>query len=106
MSPASARAELNSAAAPSRCWLVSCIALLASTLEQRDGRLTGRYASLQCTGEEKVRRIRTTFDLSAFSRLYAYGDTVEDLPMLALADEVVYRGQPMPQCSRVGSDNA
>ena len=82
------------------------IALLASTLEQRDGRLTGRYASLQCTGEEKVRRIRTTFDLSAFSRLYAYGDTVEDLPMLALADEVVYRGQPMPQCSRVGSDNA
>lgn len=71
------------------------VALLASALEQCDGRLTGRYAGAQCAGEEKVRRIRAACDLSAFARIHAYGDTVEDLPMLALADEAVYRGKPL-----------
>ncbi len=81
------------------------IALLASSLEQRDGKLTGRYSGAQCAGEEKVRRIRVSYDVSRFARVYAYGDTVEDLPMLALSDEAVYRGKPMPQRLRVGSGN-
>lgn len=79
------------------------VALLASALEHRDGRLTGRYAGPQCVGEEKVRRIRARYDLSAFARIHAYGDTVEDLPMLALADAAVYRGEPMLQSLRAGS---
>ena len=82
------------------------VALLASMLEQRDGRLTGRYAGAQCAGDEKVRRIRAAYDLSAFARNHAYGDTVEDLSMLALADEAVYRGRLLPQRSRVASGNA
>ena len=82
------------------------VALLASSLEQRDGCLTGRYAGAQCAGEEKVRRIRASYDMSSFERIHAYGDTVEDLPMLALADEAVYRGEPMLQRSRVTSGNA
>jgi len=82
------------------------VALLASMLEQRDGRLTGRYAGAQCAGDEKVRRIRAAYDLSAFARIHAYGDTVEDLSMLALADEAVYRGRPLPQRSCVASGNA
>ena len=82
------------------------VALLASMLEQRDGRLTGRYAGAQCAGDEKVRRIRAAYDLSAFARIHAYGDTVEDLSMLALADEAVYRGRLLPQRSRVASGNA
>ena len=76
------------------------VALLASVLEERDGRLTGRYAGPQCAGEEKARRIRAAYDLSAYARIHAYGDTVEDLPMLALADEAVYRGVSWPQGSR------
>lgn len=71
------------------------VVMLASALERRDGRLTGRYAGAQCTGEEKARRVRATYDLSAFARIHAYGDTVEDLPMLALADDAVYRGVPV-----------
>ena len=73
------------------------VALLASALEQRDGILTGRYAGNQCAGEGKVRRIRAAYDLAAYAQVHAYGDTVEDLPMLALADEAFYRGQRMPQ---------
>jgi HAD superfamily hydrolase (TIGR01490 family) len=72
------------------------VALLASSLEQHDGRLTGAYAGAQCVGLEKVRRVRETFELAAFSRIFAYGDSVEDFPMLALADEAVYRGRPWP----------
>ena len=79
------------------------VALLASALEQRDGRLTGRYAGAQCAGEEKVRRIRAAYDLSAYAQVHAYGDTVEDLPMLALADVAVYRGEPWFQGSREGA---
>ena len=79
------------------------VALLASALEQRNGKLTGRYAGPQCAGEEKARRIRATYDLSAYAQIHAYGDTVEDLPMLALADRAVYRGRPMGQRSRGGS---
>ena len=73
--------------------------LLASAFEQRDGSLTGRYAGAQCVGEEKVRRIREAYDLSAFSRIHAYGDTVEDLPMLTLADAATYRGKPWNRSS-------
>jgi HAD superfamily hydrolase (TIGR01490 family) len=70
------------------------VACLASALEHRAGRLTGRYDGRQCVGEDKVRRLRDRYDLSAFTRIHAYGDTVEDVPMLALADEAIYRGRP------------
>jgi phosphoserine phosphatase len=43
---------------------------------------------------EKVRRIRERFDLAAFDHVYAYGDTVEDEPMLALAQERYFRTMP------------
>lgn len=79
------------------------VALLASSLEQANGCLTGRYAGAQCVGEEKPRRVRAVHDVAAFARVHAYGDTVEDLPMLALADEAVYRGKPAPQLSRSAS---
>ena len=33
----------------------------------------------------------TTIDLSAFEKIYAYGDTKGDLPMLKLAHESFYK---------------
>lgn len=68
--------------------------LVASSLERRDGRLTGRYAGAQCVLDEKIRRVREACDLAAFERIHAYGDTPEDLPMLALAHERHYRTMP------------
>jgi len=69
------------------------LALVCSTLEHRDGRLTGRYQGAQCVGEEKARRVRAQYDLADYGRVYAYGDTHEDHALLNLAHHRFYRGQ-------------
>jgi len=55
------------------------------------GVLTGGLATPNCRGEEKVRRIREAIDLAGYDRVFAYGDTPQDRPMLALATDPVYR---------------
>jgi len=65
--------------------------LICSRLETSDGRLTGRYLGEQCVGESKARRVRAGCDLAAFRTVYAYGDTHEDLQMLALAEKKYFR---------------
>lgn len=69
------------------------VRLLCSSLEARDGRLTGRFAGAQCDFGEKARRVRATFDLTAYARIHAYGDSAGDRAMLALAHRRVFRGQ-------------
>jgi HAD superfamily hydrolase (TIGR01490 family) len=64
---------------------------ICTTLEERDGRLTGRYVGGDCTGAEKVRRIRARYDVSRFPVVYAYGDSGEDREMLSLAHRKFYR---------------
>ena len=72
------------------------VRLICSSLEHRDGILTGRYLGRQCVREEKARRVREEFDLSMYRRIYAYGDTREDLGLLALAHERYYRWEQVP----------
>lgn len=64
---------------------------ICSALEERGGRLTGRYVKGDCSGPEKVRRIRQGYDLTRYSVVYAYGDSGEDREMLALAHRKYYR---------------
>jgi HAD superfamily hydrolase (TIGR01490 family) len=64
---------------------------ICTTLEERAGRLTGRCVDGDCSGAEKVRRIRERFDLSRYTVLYAYGDTPDDREMLELAHRKYYR---------------
>ncbi len=68
--------------------------LICNRLEGKDGRLTGRYADGDC-GPQKAERIRSRYDLSHYLRIHAYGDSREDQPMLALAQERWYRGKWM-----------
>lgn len=70
------------------------VASLCSALAQRGGRLTGRYRGPQCVGAEKARRVRAHYDLARFGRIFAYGDTHEDLALLQLAHEAYYRWRP------------
>jgi HAD superfamily phosphoserine phosphatase-like hydrolase len=49
------------------------------------GCLTGRFATPNCKGAEKVRRIREIFDLSRYD-ITAFGDSAGDTEMLALAN--------------------
>src|SRR5262245_12038325 len=51
---------------------------LCTVLEEKQGRLTGKYLDGDCCGKEKARRIRGRYDLSGYERVYAYGDSVED----------------------------
>ncbi|MDV6315332.1 HAD-IB family hydrolase [Idiomarina sp. HP20-50] len=70
------------------CWCRSLdIKWVCSELEIKNSKLTGRYVSGDCSLENKVSAIKRKVDLSDFKTIYAYGDTVEDMPMLALAHE-------------------
>ncbi|MFT4257168.1 MAG: HAD family hydrolase [Pseudoxanthomonas sp.] len=72
------------------------VELLCSTLEQRGGKLTGKYLGRQCVRAEKARLVQEHFPPTRFSRVFAYGDTPEDRDLLALAHEPYYRWQPAP----------
>ncbi len=67
--------------------------LICSSLEHRDGVLTGRYEGRQCVLEEKARRVRERYDLAMYQEVYAYGDTPEDRSLLDLATRRYYRWQ-------------
>ena len=67
------------------------VELIATMLEVKDGRVTGRFLTKNCHGREKVRRIEERFNLSEFDYTYAYGDRPGDRPMLAMANERYYR---------------
>lgn len=66
--------------------------LICNRLEARDGVLTGRYEDGDC-GPHKARLIRARYDVDAYPQVHAYGDSREDLDMLALARQRWYRGR-------------
>lgn len=70
--------------------------LICSSLEHADGVLTGRYRGRQCVRGEKARRVRETYDLLRYTRIYAYGDSKEDLQLLSIAHERYYQWQRLP----------
>lgn len=67
--------------------------LICSALEHRDGRLTGRYQGPQCVAAHKRAQVLARVDLSRYSEIYAYGDTVEDRELLEMANRRFYRGR-------------
>lgn len=65
--------------------------LISSEMEFLNGQVTGRLASPNCSGKEKVRRIREQVNLDNYETIYAYGDTKGDKEMLSIADKRYYR---------------
>ncbi|MGN6381287.1 MAG: HAD family hydrolase [Dyella sp.] len=65
--------------------------LICSELESREGVLTGRYRGGDCAGAAKAARVREHLRLEDYACVHAYGDTVEDRELLALAHRPVYR---------------
>lgn len=64
--------------------------ILATQAEvDSNGRLTGRFASPNCYGQEKVRRLLAVEPDRESYYLTAYGDSKGDTEMFALADEYV-----------------
>lgn len=65
--------------------------LIATRLEIKDEKLTGRIEGNNCYGQEKVARIREKYDIAAYDEVRAYGDSKGDLPMLKLAKQEFYK---------------
>lgn len=63
---------------------IDCI---ATALEVKDTKLSGRFSTPNCYGREKVRRIEAKYNLDDFDRIYAYGDSRGDREMLDLASK-------------------
>ena len=76
--------------------------VVCTRLEERDGRLTGRYRSPDCCGAEKVRRLRAVVDPTQYDTVYAYGDSADDRELLECAHEPFFRGRPLTDWAEVG----
>jgi HAD superfamily hydrolase (TIGR01490 family) len=76
---------------------------ICTTLEERDGRFTGRYVNGDCSGAEKVRRVVRRYDPSRYELVYAYGDSGEDRQLLELAHRKSYRWTDISSWDQVTS---
>jgi HAD superfamily phosphoserine phosphatase-like hydrolase len=65
--------------------------VIATTVEIKDGRLTGRFSSPNCHGKEKVRRLFETMGSLDQYHICSYGDSKGDQDLLDLSDEPFYR---------------
>ncbi|WP_422104213.1 HAD family hydrolase [Winogradskyella sp.] len=66
-------------------------AILSTKIEVKDGRLTGKFASENCYGEQKVVRVKQHISDGSKKYIYAYGDSNGDKQLLEFADEAFYR---------------
>lgn len=67
------------------------VSLIATKLETRSNKITGKIEGNNCHGEEKVRRINERYQLADYGKIYCYGDTKGDKPMLKLATLSFYK---------------
>ena len=67
------------------------IKVVGTQIEVANGRLTGRFLTPNCYGEEKVRRILALYPDRHEYHLTAYGDSRGDKQLLAFADEAHYK---------------
>lgn len=65
--------------------------LLATQLHVIDNKITGKFASKNCYGEEKINRLKQAYNLADFEFIYAYGDSRGDLPLKTIANEFHYK---------------
>lgn len=66
--------------------------LICNTFMVKNKLITGKFKSGDCNRKEKAARIKKTYKLEKFDRIYAYGDTSDDLEMLELADIKYFKG--------------
>lgn len=63
------------------------ITIISTQLEVKDGKLTGQFASKNCSREEKVLRLCSMFPNLESYKVIAYGDSKGDKEMLEYSDE-------------------
>lgn len=69
------------------------IELLCSKVEIKNGKLTGKYLTPDCSCLQKKLRVLEAINLEDFEMIYAYGNSQEDKEMLGLADQHYFEGR-------------
>ncbi|WOE32020.1 MULTISPECIES: HAD family hydrolase [unclassified Acinetobacter] len=73
------------------------IDLICSTTEIKNQYYTGRFASPDCSHQQKKIRVLAKYNLAKYQAIYAYGNSHEDLAMLSLAHFPYLHGKcPLP----------
>ena len=67
------------------------IELIATKLQVLDGKITGKYLTKNCYGQEKVNRIKKLFNIDNYSEIHVYGDSRGDKEMLNIATKKYYK---------------
>ena len=67
------------------------VKVLGTQVEVIDGKLSGRFLTKNCYGQEKVNRILALFPNRSEYHLTAYGDSRGDKELLTFADESHYK---------------
>jgi len=67
------------------------IDFIGSRLMVEENKIIGKLNGNNCSGKEKVSRIKAIYNLADYSSIYCYGDTKEDENMLELATTQFYR---------------
>ena len=67
------------------------VKVVGTQIEVMEGRLTGRFLTKNCYGQEKVERILALYLQRETYELIAFGDSRGDKELLAFADEAHYK---------------
>ncbi len=67
------------------------IDLIATKLEIKNNKLTGKWITKNCHGREKIKRLECQYQLIDYDYIYAYGDSLGDKPILNIANESYYK---------------
>lgn len=67
------------------------VKVLGTQIEVVDGKLTGRFLSKNCYGQEKVNRLKALYPNRQDYHLIAFGDSRGDKELLAYADESFFK---------------
>ena len=65
--------------------------LFSKELEVIDGKLTGKFSTPNCNGQEKVRRIKEKYDLLEYDEIHVFGNSKGDFSMLELGTHKYYK---------------
>lgn len=74
----------------------SNLTCIGTKLEVTDNKITGRLLGKNCSGEEKVKRIKEKYKLEKYTHIYAYGNSKGDLQMLNIATNPHYKTYTIP----------
>jgi len=65
--------------------------VIATELEVKDGKFTGKIYGIDCMGINKIEKLRDTINLDDYDlkNSYAYSDHISDIPLLSLVGNAV-----------------